>query len=73
LLLTCVQLSLLNVLALTPPAAAAAAAGFCTGYVGAIKGSVRLVSGVSCKAATAATCLAVRLLRGAFGLLVRML
>ncbi|WIA23404.1 hypothetical protein OEZ85_000161 [Tetradesmus obliquus] len=47
--------------------------GFCTGYVGAIKGSVRLLSGVSCKAATAAACLAVRMLRGALGLLVRVL
>jgi hypothetical protein len=61
----------------TPAAAcvtpAAAPAGFCTGYVGAIKGSVRLVSGVSCKAATAAACLAVRLLSGAFRLLMRAL
>lgn len=45
--------------------------GFCTGYVGAIKGSVRFIGGFSSKTATVAVCWAVRLLKGALSLLAR--
>ncbi|KAF8061064.1 alpha-glucosidase [Scenedesmus sp. PABB004] len=49
-----------------------AAYGFCTGYVGAVKGSVRLLSGAGARAATAAACALARALRGLAGLLARL-
>jgi hypothetical protein len=41
------------------------------GYVGAIKGSVRLVSGVSCRLLSKAALLAARVLRRAMRIMVR--
>lgn len=47
------------------------AAGFCTGYVGAIKGSVRLVSGVSCRLLSKAAVVAAGVLRRAMRIMLR--
>lgn len=46
-------------------------AGFCTGYVAAVKNSVTLLSFTSCKAATAAACLVAKAVRRVLGLLTR--
>lgn len=46
-------------------------AGFCMGYVGAIKGSVRLVSGVSCRLLSKAVLVGMRLLRRAMRVVAR--
>lgn len=46
-------------------------AGFCMGYVGAIKGSVRLVSGVSCRLLSKAALVGMRLLRRAMRVVAR--
>jgi hypothetical protein len=48
-----------------------AAAGFCTGYVDAIKGSVRLVSGVSMRVASKAAVVAARLFRRCIRVMLR--
>lgn len=45
--------------------------GFCMGYVAAIKGSVRLVSGTSVRVLTAAGCVGARLLRRAVRVMLR--
>lgn len=45
--------------------------GFCVGYVGAIKGSVRLVSGVSCRLLSKAAVVAVGVFRRALRVMVR--
>lgn len=46
-------------------------AGFCSGYASAIKGSVRLLTGTSVRAAVAVACVAGRLLRGATRFVLR--
>jgi hypothetical protein len=47
------------------------AAGFCTGYVSAIKGSVRVVSGISCRLLGKAAVVAAGVLRRAVRVMMR--